>query len=57
MYILRVYIITEYEIEADTRKEAEERLYTKYCEQSSEWLEKTTLRKKPPPRDKGKPNL
>lgn len=44
-YIYRVYTITEYEIQASSRKEAKKKLFTEDIA-FEEWIEKTTLKLK-----------
>jgi len=45
MYILREYLYVEYEIKANTRKEAIEKFEKSEYEKLAEWLDKYTIRK------------
>jgi hypothetical protein len=45
MYLFRVYIIEEYEVDANTIAEARKKVDKCEYEELSQWVDKTTLRK------------
>jgi hypothetical protein len=47
MYIMKVYIVEEYEIDADSRKEAIEKYERGQYEELSQYEEKVTFKKAP----------